>query len=277
LLRSGVRFPSGPPDSIKPKFGLMFSVAGIPVANLSVEGALQRIRSLLMSYGNHFVVTANPEILVQAYKDKKYKIALQKANLILADGVGVVMASYLTKDRITQGRVTGVDLVERLISESTKYGYSLFLGGSTLNVLQKATHNLFYKYGKINIAGMSDSIRFKSLDDIDNNNSLEFVKQINSSKADILLLALGHPKQELWIANNLGLLNTKVCIGVGGSFDYLSNDVKRANTIVRLLGLEWLTRLVRQPSRVLRIMNAVFVFPCMFLFERLCSLFHVEH
>ncbi len=224
------------------------------------------------------VVTANPEILVMAYKNSQYRAVLQAAGLVLADGAGTVLASYFTGDPLSKGRVIGVDLVESLMAGHGAPGCSVFLLGKSADILQKATHNIMSKYGKSSVIGYEEAPQFVDIAELDSNRQhIELISKINNTHPDILLVGFGHPKQELWLDKYLGQTGAKVGIGVGGSFDYISGVVKRPNLYIRKVGLEWAVRLFRQPIRYRRIINACIVFPCLFAKERLSALFHVEH
>lgn len=256
----------------------MACIAGVSISNLSLSETLERILSFVRLGVPRLVVTANPEILVTAYKDVRYKEVLQSAALVTADGVGVVLASYLTKEPLTKGRVIGVDIVENLMVGKGVSGYSVFLLGSSIEVLQKATHNISLKYGKTAVVGYESAPMFADISELDSNHEhIDLINRITSSHADILLVGFGHPKQELWLNKYLAQTGAKVGIGVGGSFDYISGVAKRPGPHMRKVGLEWVIRLFKQPIRYKRIINASVVFPSLFIRERLFSLFHVEH
>lgn len=256
----------------------MLKLFGISIANLSQSETLDRIQGLLVSGGRHLVVTANPEILVEARRNLVYHQALEQASLVLADGTGLIFASYLLRQPLTKGRVVGVDLVERLVAESGMRGYSVFLAGSTQDILQKTTQHLTYKYKNIRVAGSYSALHDPHIvhDSVDEYESQALIKAVSQAKPDILLLAFGHPKQELWLAKHLPELDVKVALGVGGSFDYLSGLVKRAPVFARSLGMEWLWRLAHQPWRWKRIYIAIIVFPWLVIRLAVLRLFHVE-
>ncbi len=253
----------------------MFNLFGINISDLSVSEALGRVDSFVKINKPHIVVTANPEIFLEARLNPDYLAVLCKADLVLADGIGLVIASYLYGKPIRNGRVVGVDFVEQIIKESGQRGYSVFLAGSTQHILNKTTLNLQLKYKNINIVGNFGAENClpttKDEFEIFSNNLILKLKEI---KPDILLLALGHPLQEFWLYQNLKQTPVKVGIGVGGTFDFLSGQIKRAPAIIRCIGLEWFWRLLIQPWRIKRIIRAVIIFPMVIIYDLIKNVLH---
>lgn len=257
----------------------MYKVFGISVADVGLRGAADLVQASLRLPGQQLVVTANPEILVYAHQARVYREILKHAGLVVPDGIGVVLASYLGLKPIRLGRVTGVELTELLVKESNLKNYSVYFVGGDYDTLQKATHYLVDKYGKINISGYFVGPRLSPKDSFplagDVNQAL--VDDILLKKPDIIFVGFGHPKQELWFNYYLPrLVGVKVGIGVGGAFDYFSGKICRAPNWLRMLGLEWLWRLLADPGRLSRILVAVLVFPALVLLDGIKNLFHVE-
>lgn len=257
----------------------MFSLFGVKINNLTLPEAVDKIEGFVNDGAKHLVVTANPEIIIEAKRNAIYLEALKSASLVVADGAGLLLASYLYQQRISKGRVTGVDLVDFLIKESGKRHFSVFLAGSTQSILNKTTHYFSSKYSQINIIG---TYSFYSSEDIKNKNQdlteeIQLTKILKEIKPDILLLAFGHPRQELWLYEHLAELPIKVGIGVGGAFDFISGKVRRAPAIVRRAYLEWLWRLLIQPWRIRRIIGAVILFPAAIISDLIRKKFHMEH
>ena len=258
----------------------MFKVFGLPITNLSLDQAVARIRGYIAPGQKHLVVTANPEILTYARQDASYAKVLGRASLLIPDGIGVVLASYLTKEPLTMGRVTGVELVRKLVQESVKYGYTIYLIGSQSKaILDKATQNLSQDYGKINIVGYEVGpffnglagfpLKFAANDDL--------IKEITKLRPDILLAAFGHPKQEIWLNYYLPLLPVHVGIGIGGTLDYIAGLCPEPPRLLKMLGFEWFWRLIVNPKlRFSRVFKAIVVFPGLYLAYRLKQMFHVE-
>ena len=191
----------------------------------------------------YYIVTPNPEILVIANKNKNYKTVLNEAKLALPDGVGVTIASKLLGKGLKR-RITGVDLVEMLCMEGAKKPITIGFLGSRPGVADKTAECLQKKYPGLKVIFAKEEWNEGS-----------------SKQIDILFVAFGSPKQELWIAENLSKLPVKVVIGVGGSFDFISGRVKRAPAWIRKAGFEWLYRLINEPWRIKRQLSLItFIF-----------------
>ncbi|MED4970384.1 WecB/TagA/CpsF family glycosyltransferase [Parageobacillus toebii] len=212
------------------------------VSTLNYDEILADIEKRMAAGEKSTIVAVNPEKLIAANKDENVKQLINSATYQIPDGIGVVLASKLKGGRITS-RVTGIDMMERLIELSAKKGYRVFLYGAKEEVVKKAKENLEAKYPGLQIVGYSNGY----VNDYDS-----LVQKINESNADILFVALGSPRQELWIKTYMNDLNVKVMQGVGGSFDVFAGHVKRAPKLFRNLGLEWFYRLVTDPKRFKR-------------------------
>jgi N-acetylglucosaminyldiphosphoundecaprenol N-acetyl-beta-D-mannosaminyltransferase len=201
----------------------------------------------------YYIVTPNPEILVIADKDLNYKDILNGAKLALPDGIGVMMGAQLVGRPLKQ-RIHGVDLVENLCREVSNRPITVGFLGAGPNVAEKTMECLRKKYPGLRVGLVSS----------------EWFPALKNNKVDVLFVAFGSPKQEVWIADNLRILPAKVVVGVGGAFDFLSGKVVRAPRILRSSGFEWLFRLVIQPWRIKRQLSLIkFVF--LILKEKLTS------
>lgn len=207
------------------------------------------------------VVTPNPEILLEAQKNSKFKEVLNQAELSIPDGTGIILASKFKKEKLKQ-RVTGVDLMETVCQKIAKENLKVFLLGAAPGVAKKTKEVLENKYPGLAISGTYAGSPKKSEES-------KICEKINQSEAQLLFVAFGAPKQELWIYRNLkstkNLTNIKVAIGIGGSFDFISGRITRAPKWMQKIGLEWLYRLIKQPSRIKRIFNATIIFPWKFI------------
>lgn len=192
------------------------------------------------------VITANPEIALKILEDKDFKEITDQADLITPDGIGIVYASKLLGGNITE-RVTGFDLVTTLFKLRKKKTKSLkvYTLGADKETIRKAVINIENTYPNVNVVGYKDGYFSKEEES-------KIVKEINECKPDLLLVGLGSPKQEEFIARHKAYLNSKVAIGVGGTFDVLSGNVKRAPEIYQKLGMEWFYRLATNPKRFKR-------------------------
>lgn len=182
-----------------------------------------------------FIVTPNPEIIVFANNNSEYKKVLNRANLALPDGVGVMWAAKLLGISLRQ-KISGVDLVESLCREASKRPITVgFLGGRD-QIADRAAECLKKRFSGLKVGFAGPEIR----------------KFSDLKGTDILFVAFGSPKQEFWIAENLKRLPVKAAIGVGGAFDMIAGRVPRAPVWLQNLGFEWLFRLIVQPWRIKR-------------------------
>jgi N-acetylglucosaminyldiphosphoundecaprenol N-acetyl-beta-D-mannosaminyltransferase len=188
----------------------------------------------------YYIVTPNPELLVLASKSPKYKSVLNNAQLALPDGIGVILAGILLGKPLKQ-RITGVDLVENLCKEIAKKPAVVGFLGAKPGIAERTADCLLKKYPDLKVSFAQ----------------AEWSDKLKSKKIDILFVAFGSPKQELWIADNLKDLPVKVVVGVGGAFDFISGKIPRAPGLVRALGYEWLFRLIIQPWRIKRQLSLI--------------------
>ncbi|MBU1148576.1 WecB/TagA/CpsF family glycosyltransferase [Patescibacteria group bacterium] len=232
------------------------NILGIPIDNLDD----QEIESFIDDSKNkkcQMVVTVNPEIIMEAQTDRHYQKIIQQADLCIPDGMGIMMAAKYLGSPLKK-RITGMDLIELVCQKAITNNQSIFLLGGLPGVSDQVVQKLIKLYPGIKISGFDSGFRFWGFRLPD----LFLRNKINRSRADILLVAMGAPKQELWIAKNKDhLRSVKLAIGVGGAFDFISGNVKRAPKILQKVGLEWLWRLASQPWRGARIITAVWSFP----------------
>ncbi|OIU67680.1 WecB/TagA/CpsF family glycosyltransferase [Rossellomorea aquimaris] len=187
-----------------------------------------------------FIVTANPEIVMQAQKDRDYFYTLSKADFIVPDGIGVVIASKMKKKPLKE-RVPGFELMKELLELGHKHGLSVYIVGAKPEVLDKAVANIRAEYPGLKLAGYHHGYF--------NDNDGHITEEIQRTKPDLILAALGFPRQEQWIKQNIQKVDKGVFIGVGGSIDVLAGHVKRAPVFWQKIHLEWFYRLMQQPSR----------------------------
>ncbi len=223
-------------------------ILGVPISKVTMNEAVDKVSEYMKEEGLHAIYTPNPEIVMLAKDNEGFKDVLKKADLIVPDGIGVVIASKIQKGEILEERVPGYDLVQNTMKRANQEGYKYYFFGSKPGVADKAADKMRETYPGIQIVGTRDGY-FKKEDEVD------IIENINKSGANILLVALGAPKQEEWIeANRDKLVNVKVAIGVGGSLDGMAGIVKRAPMVFQKLGLEWFYRLLKQPTRFKRML-----------------------
>ncbi len=218
-------------------------IFSIEISQLGLAETTKTILQNLDKSGKSHIVTANSEMLYLTTKDKKLKKILQNAEIVTPDGVGAVWAAKKLSKPVKE-RVAGFDLFRSILEHGD--GINIFLLGAKPNIVEKAAENISRTYKDVNAVGFNDGY-FKDNDLV--------ISEINNSKADILFVALGCPKQEYWISDNLDDLDIKVAMGVGGSFDVVAGEVKRAPKIWQRLGLEWAYRLIKQPNRFFRMLS----------------------
>jgi len=209
-----------------------------------MEQALDFLEEFVRSGRPHLVVTANPEMVMKARTDPLFMEILQRADLVVPDGIGVVWAGAKLGQPFPE-RIPGIELAEGLLARAAAKGYRIFLLGSAPGVADQAAAKLQERWPGLRVVGTHHGF-FQGPEE---EQVLERLKEL---RPDILLAALGVPRQEKWLAAHLAELRIPVAVGVGGSFDVWAGVDKRAPEWLRKLNLEWLYRLVRQPWRIRR-------------------------
>lgn len=226
-------------------------ILGVPFAPLSQPDAISAIRAMLRSHRRHQVVLANAHTLNCAHTDPDYRRILQEAALVLRDGVGVEIAARLARRRMRHN-FCGTDFVPELLDALADPGIGVFLFGAAPGVAAEAAAVLESRNPAIRIAGIAHG--YEAADAV--------AARIRAARPDILLVALGNPLQERWIAEHLDTLDVRVAIGVGALFDNLARRVPRAPAWLRRARGEWLFRLCVEPRRLWRryvVGNAAFL------------------
>ena len=222
------------------------NVLGVKIDKVTVESAAERVCEMLKSQGNHAVFTPNSEIVYLAYKDRDFCDLLNTADMLTPDGIGVVYASRILKDPISE-RAGGYDVACSVIKKISESGERLFLFGGKPSVAEQAAENLKKTYPFLNIVGTRNG--YFSPEETDG-----IIAEINDSGADLVFVCLGAPMQEKWIAQNRDRLNCHVMMGIGGSLDVFAGITERAPEKWQKLGLEWLYRLKKEPKRFVRML-----------------------
>ncbi len=222
-------------------------IHGVLIDNVTMSEALDKVLSMLKGQTPQKIFTPNSEIIMQATRDPELKHMLNSAELVVPDGAGVILASRIMKNELKE-KVSGVDLVRKILANTEKRPTSFFIFGGKPGVAEKASVNILYDHPKAKILGYRNGY-------FDENEVPEIIKQINDSRAEILLVGLGAPKQEKWIHQYAGELNCKILMGIGGSIDVFAGTVKLAPEFMRKAGLEWLYRLIKEPKRAKRMLD----------------------
>lgn len=218
------------------------TVLGIQVNTENYDELIEQIFQRIERKEKSLIVAINPEKIMKAKEDPALKKLLNEAEFQIPDGIGVILASKIQKGQISE-RVTGVDLMMRLCEEAATKQKSIFLYGGKPGVAAAAAEKLKALYPGIQIAGIQHGY------ETDNE---KVIAKINEAKPDILFVAMGSPKQENWINANRDQLYPTIYQGVGGSFDVLAGNVKRAPKAFQKVGLEWFYRLMMEPKRIKR-------------------------
>jgi len=254
--------------------------------------ALENIRLFLSASGGHQIVTLNSEMVVACEEDAQFRGVVEAADLVVADGMGVVCASSFLKKKkniffldlanlllmpfyeifspekikdVLPEKISGIDLIHAICASDFIGGKKIYLLGAEEGIARKAGEVLKDKYPELEIVGAEAGIQ-KVFSQKDND---ELIVRVNASPPDILFVALGAPRQEKWISENLSKLSgVKVAMGVGGSFDVIARKISRAPKIFQTHGMEWLWRLLREPKRARRIYNATFKLAWLIFRER---------
>ena len=220
------------------------NILGVYVNKYTMEQAVKKAAELIETEGMSMIFTPNSEILLYASNNPDFTKVLNQANMIIPDGIGVVYGARILGEPLKE-RVAGYDLVCNLFPIMAQKGQSVYLLGAKPSVAEKAAENLTKKYPGLVIAGTHDGY-FKDDDEV--------IADINRSNPDFLMVCLGFPKQEQWIFDNRDKINTRLAIGAGGCLDVFAGTVARAPEFYCNHGIEWLYRLVKQPSRFVRML-----------------------
>jgi N-acetylglucosaminyldiphosphoundecaprenol N-acetyl-beta-D-mannosaminyltransferase len=238
------RFSTAGPVRLR---GAPIVLLGVPFDNVTTAETVALVERMVVSGRSHYLVTANVDFLVQAVRDVELRRILFEAHLVLCDGTPLLWASRWLGNRLSE-RVAGSDLVPLLIRIAAEKAYRIFfLGGSPIATVE-AVKRLQVNYPDLIIAGHY-SPPFKELLEMDHD---EIKRRIESAKPDLLFVSFGCPKQEKWIAMHYRSLRVPVCIGVGGTIDFLAGRLARAPLWMQKTGTEWIFRLAQEPQRLFK-------------------------
>ena len=231
-------------DSIK--------IFGVKIHNTTLEDVTNLLREYLKGNKLSVIYTPNTEIVMAAKEDADLRELLNKADLVIPDGIGLIYGSKIKKKPLKE-RVTGFDTSMNLLDIANKNSYSLFLLGGKDGVSKAAAENIKRDYPNIKIAGYQHGyFKGSHLGFVDHEEEKEILHTINKANPDVIFVGLGFPLAEKWIDANKDRLNSRVIIANGGVIDILAGNAKRAPQIYQDLGLEWFYRLMKNPSRIKR-------------------------
>ena len=220
-------------------------ILGVPVdAYRSTKELLQDIEIGMNGAGPRTVFSVNPEKIMRARKDPVLSDALVNSDVLIPDGIGVVLAIRILH-KLKVSRIAGVDLMRLLLDKAGKRGYRVYIFGAKPAIHLRTINKIKKRFPSLKIVGSSHGY-------IQENQHGALIDDINSVNPDILFVGLGSPKQEYWIQVHKSVLNVKLCMGIGGSLDVIAGHIPRAPYFFRTLGLEWFYRLIREPNRFRR-------------------------
>lgn len=221
-------------------FCLKIDVLGVGFDSLTPEETVDAAAAMIEAGGFHYAVTPNPEFILAARKNPAFRDALNGADLVMPDGVGVIYAAKLL-GRPLKSRVPGIDFADALMARLAGRGGRVFLLGAKPGCADEAARNLERRHPGLVICGTHHGY-FQEDGPV--------VEQIAQAKPDLVLVCLGAPKQELWMVKNGPATGAGLLAGLGGALDVFAGRVERAPALWQRLGLEWLHRLIHDPKRI---------------------------
>lgn len=220
-------------------------ILGVGFDNITMDQAVAEGVRLMGTEGMHYVVTPNPEIVEVCREDETAMEAINGADMVIADGIGVIYGAKILGTPL-KDRIPGIEFAQRLMARMAENGKTLFLLGAKPGVAEEAARRLEQKYPGLKIVGTHDGYFHE--DEV-------VVAEIRESGADVVFVCLGAPKQEMWIRKNGEATGAHLLLGLGGCLDVFSGTVQRAPEIYQKLGMEWFYRLLKNPSRAGRMMK----------------------
>lgn len=233
-----------------------FKIITLDICHITFNECLEAVVKLGLGHLPSYVCFANAHMIVEAYQDKNFKNQVNNATIVTADGKPVASA-FKWLHNITQQRIAGMDFFPAILNEINKVSGSVFLYGSTDTVLNQLIKTINYIYPSLKIVGsISPPFRKLTMEEL----QLD-VEKINDSKAQFVMVSLGCPKQEKWMADHSHKINA-VLLGIGGAFEVTAGNKKRSPKWMQTQGLEWLYRLLQEPIRLFKrylITNTLFM------------------
>jgi N-acetylglucosaminyldiphosphoundecaprenol N-acetyl-beta-D-mannosaminyltransferase len=213
----------------------------VPIHDVTYEETVAHVTHWINQEQVAQIATVNPEFLVRSIRDSEFRAALQKAALCIPDGIGVLWAARWQGEKLRE-RVAGSDLLPLLTEQAAKCGWRVYFLGAAPGVADKTAGILSDRFPDLNVVGTFSGSPAQE-------EEAAIVDRIRSAQADLIFVAYGAPKQDLWLYRNLRKTGAKVGVGVGGSFDFIAGIQKRAPRWIQRIGVEWLYRLLREPWR----------------------------
>lgn len=241
------------------------SIMDVRIDNKSMNEVMDTVKKKIADNKQYIIYTPNTEFVMMCQKDDEFLELLNKSDINIPDGIGLIYASKIKKHPLKE-KVAGYDLSVNLLKLADEHGLRLFVVGGKPGVAEAAMKNVREKYPNIKIVGTQHGY-FKGthLGKNGHEEELKVLEEINKAEPHILFVGFGAKKQEQWIEYNKDKINAKIIIGNGGTLDGLAGNVKRAPEIFIKLGLEWFYRLIQEPKRIKRqILLPIFMFKVVF-------------
>ncbi|MGN1299125.1 MAG: WecB/TagA/CpsF family glycosyltransferase [Candidatus Scatovivens sp.] len=237
------------------------SILGVKIDNITLEESGLRTKQLIENSNKSckIIVAPNTEFVMCAQKDKEFFEILKTAELATPDSIGIILGAKLQNKRFKQ-RIPGQAYFREVLRMAELEGWSIYILGGTEQVIDKAVINIKKDFPKVNIIGYHEGYFIKDSEE-------DVIEEINKLKPNVLFVAMGAPKQEKWIFKNRNILKVDVAAGQGGTLDYEAGNIKRAPKFIQKIGMEWLWRLILQPSRIIR-MRVLPIFLIKILFKK---------
>ena len=218
-------------------------VMGVGFDDLTRDGAVALCKNLIEEHRSAYMVTPNPEIVMASWDDPALREAISNADLVIPDGIGVVKAAKILGTPLKE-RLPGIEIGEAILQYAAQSGKKVFLLGAKPGVADLAADRMREMFPDIDICGVNDGY-FKD--------DAAVIEKINAAKPDFLMVCLGFPKQEMWMAQNASKLDVGLMAGLGGSLDVFAGTVLRAPEKWQRMNAEWLYRCIKEPWRFKRI------------------------
>ena len=224
------------------------TILGVAIDNITLEESGKRTKELIEGSNKscEIIVAPNTEFIMKAQKDKEFYDILKKAKLATPDSIGVIIGGKLQKKSFKE-RIPGQAYFREIFRVAEKEGWTIYLLGGKGDIPFRAKRKLEEDFPNAKIVGVHEGFFEKDTEE-------DVIKEINELKPNVLFVAMGAPRQEKWIYKNKEKLKVDVAAGQGGTFDYEAGEIKRAPKLFQKLGIEWLWRLAKQPSRIGRMM-----------------------
>lgn len=216
---------------------------GVGFDDLTRDGAVALCKNLIEEHRSAYMVTPNPEIVMASWDDPALREAISNADLVIPDGIGVVKAAKILGTPLKE-RLPGIEIGEAILQYAAQSGKKVFLLGAKPGVADLAAGRMREMFPGIDICGVNDGY-FKD--------DAAVIEKINAAKPDFLMVCLGFPKQEMWMAQNASKLDVGLMAGLGGSLDVFAGTVLRAPEKWQRMNAEWLYRCIKEPWRFKRI------------------------